>query len=125
MIVIHAAQAAAKARLKVFDAFRLRGATAPERARPLSELGISPDDSVLSALLGSGVIRGIDHRGRPAVIGHEDTRIEKYYLDEGAYISERDRSKGLSKGARAVVLVLGIVLALLVIPLLFLRIQRG
>jgi hypothetical protein len=43
MIAVHAAHAAAQAQARVLDAFRVRNATAPERALPLAELGLSRD----------------------------------------------------------------------------------
>ena len=125
MIAINAAASAAKARTRVIDAFRLRGATAPERARPLAELGLASDDRALGAYIASGVIRGVDPRGRPAVIGYEHSRIEGYYLDEGAYMAERDRGGGGLRRSRVLLVIVGILLVLLVLPLVFLAIQRG
>lgn len=123
MVAVHAAQAAAKAREKVVDAFRLRGATAAERALPLNELGLASDDRVVGALVESGVVRGVDRRGRPAVIGYEESRVEGYYLDEAAVISARDRASGSS--TRVAVIVLGIVAVLILLPLLFLAFRQG
>ena len=102
MIAVHAANAAAQAQAKVLDAFRVRSATAPERALPLAELGLSSADRTLGALIASGVVRAVDSRGRPAVIGHESARPAGFYLDEGAYISQRDRR---TQTSRRVVLV--------------------
>ena len=120
MIAVQAA-AAGEAKKKVVDEFRIRGATAPERALPLPELGLS-DDASVGELISSGVIRGVDPRGRPTVINYEDARVAAYYLDEGAYIAHRDR--GVGSRTRAVLIVLAIVGALLLLPLMLL-IQRG
>jgi hypothetical protein len=118
LIGAHAARVAAKERERVVDAFRLRGATAPERAVRLNELGLASDRKALVSFIAAGVVRGVDSRGRPTVIGHEDSQAETYYLDEGAYIAARDRRSG-SK-AEAVAIVLAIILLVLLVPLLFL-----
>ena len=118
MIAIRAA-GIETARTKLVDMFRLRGATAPDRALSLDQLGLSPSDETLTAMIGSGVIRGVDARGRPAVIGYEENRVAAYYLDESAYIAERDRRK--RSETRALLVVFALVLAvILVLPLLFL-----
>ena len=124
MIAVQAANAAKKERQRIIDAFRLQGATSSERARPLAELGIPMSDSALAAFIRAGVIRGVDTRGRPAVMGHEDARIGAYYLDENAYIEHRDRSEAGSPGARKAMMWLAIVLLLLLVPLLFLAVAR-
>ena len=122
LMAAHVARVAAKAREKVLDAFRLRGATAPERAVRLTELGLASDDEALTAFIASGVVRGVDSRGRPAVIGYEDSRAETYYLDEGAWIAARDRRT--SSESRAVAIVLLVVGLILLLPLLFLAVSR-
>ena len=63
MIAIHAAAAAAKARSDVLDAFRVRGATAPDRARPLYDLGLALDNAALREFFAAGILRGVDARG--------------------------------------------------------------
>ena len=123
MIAVQAAHAAAKAKTKVVDAFRIRGATAPERAVSLTELGLASDDRALGALITSGVVRAVDPRGRPVVIGYESSHIAGYYLDEVAYIAERDRP-ARGPGRRAAI-VIAILLLLLVLPLLFLLVMSG
>ena len=116
MIAINAAQAAAQARARVLDAFRLRGATAPDRARPLAELGIGSDDRALAPLLVKGVVRAVDERGRPAVLGHEESRIAGYYLDEAAWIADRERTtRGNRRGALiAISISVGILVSVLI-----------
>ena len=91
MIAIHAAAAAARARTHALDAFRVRGATAPERARPLVDLGLTADDRALRGLLAEGVVRAVDARGRATVIGDDFARVAGYYLDEAAFVAQRDR----------------------------------
>jgi hypothetical protein len=109
----HAAHAvAAKERAKVLDAFRVRGATAPDRAKPLGELGLSSDDRQLGAFIASGVIRGVDTRGRASVIGDTVNRVAGYYLDEAAWVAQRDRA-AIDPRKRAVLLLLALVLAIL------------
>ncbi len=123
MIAVSAAKAAAKSRARVIDAFRICGATAPERARPLAQLGLASDDRALVACIASGVIRGVDPRGRPAIIGYEHSRIEGYYLDEGAYMAERDRGGGGLRRSRVALVIVAILLVLLLLPLVFLAFQ--
>ena len=108
MIAVHAAHAAAQAQAKVLDAFRVRSATAPERALPLAELGLSSADRTLGAFVASGVVRAVDSRGRPAVIGHESVRPAGFYLDEGAYVAQRDRKTRTSQ--RVVLVTLAVLL---------------
>ena len=124
MIAVQAATAAKKERARIIDAFRLQQATSPEWARPLDELGIPMSDRSLATYIRAGVIRGVDTRGRLAVMGHEDTRIGAYYLDESAYIEYRDRSEVGSPGARKAMIWLAVVLLLLLFPLLFLAVAR-
>ena len=124
MVAIHAATtaaAAAKARTQALDAFRLRGATAPERACPLPELGLAADNDALNELIQKGVIRGVDSRNRLTVLGDSVDRVAGYYLDEGAYIAHRDgKDKTTRKEAAWVVLILllavaGVALVLLLV----------
>ena len=118
LIVAHAASVAAKARTRILDSFRLRDATSAERALPLAEFGFPASDRELAAFIKAGVIRGVDDRGRPTVIGYENARVAGYYLDEAAYIAERDRKA--RSGSRAAVLAIVIALVIALIPLLFL-----
>lgn len=95
LIAAHAANAAAaKSREKVLDAFRMQGATAPERARPLAELGLPNDEKAFGTFIAAGVIRGVDSRGRPTVIGDAVNRTVAYYLDEPAFVAQRDQKTG-------------------------------
>ena len=124
LIAVQAANAAKKERERIIDAFRLQHATSPDRARPLAELGIPISDSALATYIRADVIRGVDSRGRPAVMGHEDARIGAYYLDESAYIEYRDRKGSGSPAARKAIIWVAIVLLLILFPLLFLAIAR-
>ena len=111
LIAAHAANAAAaKSRQKVLDAFRMQGATAPERARPLAELGVASDDKAFGKFVAAGVIRGVDSRGRPTVIGDAVNRTVAYYLDEPAFVAQRDRTTGSSQ-RRAVLIMLTVLIA--------------
>ncbi len=100
-----ASAAAAKARQNILDSFRLRGATAPDRARTLRELGLDRDMPALDALMKQGIVRGIDHRGRPAVHGESLGRYDGYFLDESAFVAHRDGARGSSQKQATVVLI--------------------
>jgi hypothetical protein len=118
MIAIHAAAAAAKARTEVLDAFRRNGATAPERARSLYDLGLASDNHALRGFFEAGVLRGVDSRGREVLVGQESVSGDRYYLDEAAFIAQRDGGS-FSTGQRRLLLIsLGV--GLLVIGLLIL-----
>ena len=100
MVAIHAASAAsaaAKAKTDVLDAFRVRDATAADRARTLADVGLSIDNKALQELISAGVIRGVDSRGRLTVLGDSIDRVVGYYLDEPAYITHRDVGSKSSK----------------------------
>jgi len=99
MIAIHAA-VAQKARCDALDAFRIHGATAAERARPLRDLGFGDGNTAVAELIASGVIRGVDSRGRLTVLGATIDRVEGYYLDEVAFIANRDGTGRASSGKR-------------------------
>jgi hypothetical protein len=116
MIAVNAAVAAENQRRRVLDAFRVHGATAPERALPLADLGLAHGDNAFAEFLKVGVIRGVDPRGRPAILGYEDSRIAGYYLDEPTYIAHRDGKK--SKDAKLALIILGITLGCLLIAAL-------
>jgi hypothetical protein len=90
MIAVQAAAAAARAKTQLLDTFRVAGATAPERALPLARLGVDGQQSTFGTLVQAGVIRAVDARGRPAVLGDTFDRIAGYYLDEAAYVAHRD-----------------------------------
>jgi hypothetical protein len=126
IIAAHAAKAATTARTRILDAFRLRDATAPERALPLAELGLAVDDRYLAEYIRSGVIRGVDSRDRPAVIGYEHVRIGGYFLDERACIAERDRHAGAGTSRqRRIALALLFWMFVILLPLVFLVIRRA
>ncbi len=114
-----ASAAAAKSRQNVLDAFRTHGATAPERARPLAELGIADGDKAFGAFVAAGVIRGVDSRGRDTVLGDAVSRTVAFYLDEPAYVAQRDRKMGgKQRKAELVALVIALALALVLLGML-------
>jgi hypothetical protein len=125
MIAIHAAAAAAKARTEVLDAFRVNGATAPERARGLHELALADDNSALRAFFESGVLRAVDSRGRALVPGGRAGAGDRYYLDEQALIADRDGNSGSAKRRQVMLIALGagFLLAGLIVGLL--RVRAG
>ena len=123
MIAIHVAATATKARTKVIDACRLKGATAPERAQSLPALGLEPGDRYLAELVDQGVIRGVDRRGRAVVIGDEHNPSESYWLDEAAVIANRNGRE--SKSAKQAVFVVLAILLLFAGFALVLRAVRG
>jgi hypothetical protein len=117
LIAAHAANAAAaKSREKVLDAFRMQGATAPERARPLAELGLPNDEKAFGTFVAAGVIRGVDSRGRPTVIGDAVNRTVAYYLDEPAFVAQRDQKTG-GRQRRVILIVLLVFLAINILML--------
>jgi len=96
--LIAASAAAGRARRTgaVLDAFRLAGATAPERARPLVELGLTQSPEVVAF-------------ARQRVLVH-DVSTDAWYLDEAAYIALRDvRPK---RAVRLLLMVVGLALAI-------------
>lgn len=113
LIAASASAAAAKARQNVLDSFRLRGATAPDRARTLRELSLDRDMPALDALMKQGIVRGIDHRGRPAVHGEANGRYDGYFLDESAFVAHRDA--GASGSQKQAVVLLVVFAALLLV----------
>jgi hypothetical protein len=75
--VVAAAAAARRERMqRVLDGFRMADATAPERARTLTSLGMA-DSSELTHLIDSGVVVAGRAQG-------------SWYLNEGAYVAHRD-----------------------------------
>ena len=117
MIAIQAAASAAKARTRILDAFRIHGATAPERARPLEELGLSPQDHTLLRCITVGVVRGVDARGRPVILGDATARVAGFYLDEAEWVRQRDRA---NRPGKRLWLVLLVIVTIALLPLLFL-----
>ena len=75
-VVAAAAAAHAKRLEAIVDAFRLAGATAAARARPLEELGIEPSTEV-EELITRRVLVPVEGSGA-------------WYLSESAYIARRD-----------------------------------
>ena len=109
--VIAAAAAARQRRIQhVCDAFRVAGATAPERARPLGELGLA-EGGELAELERAGVVRR--ERGRNA-----------WYLDEATWIARRDAHS--SRTAKiALVIVIATIALLLGVAIAVSRANRG
>ena len=98
-VAIMAAAAAAQRRQRVLDAFRVAGATAPERAKPLAELGL-PLDATLEACIEAGIVR----------LGKREGEL---WLDEAAWVARRD-----ARPSRAAVrIVMAALLAVLAITL--------
>jgi hypothetical protein len=100
--VVAAAAAARQRRMReILDGFRIGGATAPERARRVDELGLT-DSRELAEFVESGVlIRG--------------PRNDTWYLDEVAYVAHRDAK--VTRPVRVLV-ALGVMLLLLGVLLL-------
>ena len=96
LLVANAAAGRARRLVAVLDAFRLAGATAPERARPLQQLGLTQSDEVIAL-------------ARQHVLVHE-LATDGWYLDEAAYIAQRDvRPK---RAVRLLLVFVGIALAI-------------
>jgi len=105
--VVIAAAAARRKRLEgVLDRFRVAGATAPDRARSLADMGIAADGEV-TTLMRDGVIRA-------------GTERSTWYLNEGAYIAFRD-----SRDSRPLRIVLAIVVAVLAIVVAAVLVYRS
>ena len=95
--VVAAAAAAHRRRINhVLDAFRVAGATAPDRARAL--------DTLVPARS-----REVDELQRAGVLV-ASPRGDSWYLDERAYVAWRDA--GMSRRARALLLIAVLLLAI-------------
>ena len=92
-----ASMAKARRIAETLDRFRLAGATAPERARPLDALGVATGAEV-DALALTGVLV-------------HDVAAGGWWLDEAAWVAHRDRRQP----RKAVRLLLGFVALLLFI----------
>jgi hypothetical protein len=103
IIPIIVAAHAAKVR-RLLEAFRVAGATAPERARTLDALGVVPDGT-LADFKEAGIIRPGPGAGT-------------WYLDEGAHAA---RTASHTRGTKVVLLVL---LAILIVGLVVLLTVR-
>jgi hypothetical protein len=99
------AAAAAAAHTKrvqmILDAFRVAGATAPERARPLEQLGLERS-SELEDLIKHQVLVATSHGGA-------------WYLSESAYIARRDSDASQTRRIVAFALAVALVGAMLAI----------
>ena len=99
-----AAAAAARRRRQneVLDCFRIAGATAPERAKPVDQLGLR-ETREMTALMERQILR-------PGL------RTGTWYLDEAAYAAHRDERRPVRVMAIvAVLLVLAGILLLAVV----------
>src|SRR5687768_777031 len=123
MIAIHAAAAANAARAAIADAFRLKGATGPERAVPLDQLGVTIDEKVLGEFIDSGVIRGVDSRGRHTVIGDDISPPKAYYFDEVTFLANHGGKKQRAQ-LRSVLIGLAVALGLIGAGLVAILVQR-
>ena len=109
IIAATAAQAATRhAEQQTIDAFRIAGATAPERALPLRRL-TGADAAATDRLRSRGLVR--------------EERGSALWLDEQAVILERDGQR--SQGPRAVLVALAVVLAGLAVLLGALLVARA
>ena len=88
LLAANAAAAAARADRRHLDALRVAGATAPERAVQLEQLGLVRD-AAFKRLTAQGMLREAARGG--------------IYLDEVAVIAYRDRPSGSPRVALAVV----------------------
>ena len=103
--VVAAAAAAHARRLQnILDSFRLAGATAPERARTLDQLGVGRDRE-LEELIDANVIVAA-----PSGAG--------WYLSESAYVARRDSGTGRLRQRLVFVAVLAVVGAILAVLVL-------
>ena len=105
--LVAAEMAARKRRIQaVLDAFRLAGATSPERARTREQLGLG-DSIELDQLYRTGVV----------LPGAEP---DTWYLSEVAYVAHR----GQVAGRRHIVVVVLIAIALFLVSLGYLIVMR-
>jgi hypothetical protein len=100
-VIAAAAAARRRRRREILDGFRIGGATAPERARRVDELGLS-DSRELAELVESGVLL-------------QGPRRDSWYLDEAAYVADRDARAMRPVRAMVVIAVLMVLLGLLLL----------
>jgi hypothetical protein len=83
---------------------------------------VHPDDAAFREFVAAGVIRPVDVRGPPTVLGDPSADVAGYYLDEAAFAAHRDRQQNVSpRQAVAVLLTLAVVLVLSVVVVFALR----
>ena len=101
-----AAMAAARAQRvrDVLDAFRLAGATAPDRALSLDEIGIAAPSEV-AMLSEAGIVV-------------QDPRTGGWWLSEQAYIAHRDQQP--KKAIRVLVILIAITMVIVTIGMVVL-----
>ncbi len=102
--VIAAAAAAARreAIARVLDAFRVAGATAPDRGRSLESLGLV-SAGPLEVLQTTGVLKA-------------GTTPDGWYLDEAAYVAQRDgTAPGRSRRKMIMLVVIAVLVAVLLV----------
>jgi hypothetical protein len=100
-VVAAAAAAHAKRVQTILDAFRVAGATAPERAQPLEQLGLERNTELEEL---------IRHQVLVAA-----SRADEWYLSESAYIARRDSATQSARRILAFVLALALALAIFAI----------
>jgi hypothetical protein len=108
-VVVIAAAAHRKRLQQVIDRFRVAEATAPDRARILSELGVA-DSGELDELIDADVIRS-------------GTAPDTWFLDEAAYIAKRDAP--VSRTGRVVAAFAALIVVMAAVMLGFVLRARG
>ena len=73
---------AGRAADELLERFRVAGATAPDRAQSLSQLGVTSSTGILAKYVQAGVVC--------------QTRPDRFYLDEAAYAVYRRRNTPLA-----------------------------
>ena len=106
-VLAAAAAARKKRRERIIDGFRIADATAPERSRPLAEMGLS-EGGELDELMRAGVICP----GR---------QKSTWFLNEAAFIAWRDSD---SRQSLRIVLVVALAVLAILIGVLAFRLGR-
>jgi hypothetical protein len=107
IMAANAAAAAAAAQQRQLDAFRVAGATAPERAQRPETIGLSRDDT-FERLMQEGVLR--------------DAGDGRVWLDEAALIARR---RVRSPRSTRIAVVIGLLVAVLLVGLAVLLMARS
>ena len=100
-VIAAAAAARRRRRREVLDGFRIAGATAPDRARRVDELGLN-ESRELAELVESGVLL-------------QGPRRDSWYLDEAAYVAHRDARELRPVRAMVVIAVILVLVGLLLV----------
>jgi hypothetical protein len=100
--VVAAAAAARARRLQsILDSFRLAGATSPERARTLDQLGVGRDGQLEDLIEASVIVAAPSGGG--------------WYLSESAYVARRDSATGRLRRRLVFVAILAVLAAVLAV----------